>query len=292
MTAPLLPPGARIGVVAPAHPFREEGLQAGLSLLRAWGYVPVEAPHLRARHRYLAGTVAQRAADLQWALTAPDLDAAWFARGGSGTGRLLDALDWSAVDPARVVLGFSDATALFAGMWRMGRGRAVHAPVLHSLASLPDAASRAALRALLAGEAARLPARALCGPDGPIEAPLVGGNLCVLASLCGTPWQLDARGAVLLLEDVGEPPYKVDRMVWQLQAAGVFSGVVGVAVGELTGTEPRDPAADWGLDELLRELLAPLGVPVFTDLPVGHGVRNHAFEWGAPVRLGGDDACG
>jgi muramoyltetrapeptide carboxypeptidase len=289
----LLSRGARVAVVAPAHPFDPERLRGGLDWLRDWGATPVEAPNLRARHRYTAGTVAERAADLQWALSHPDLDAVWFARGGSGTGRLLDALDWSRVVAQRPVFGFSDATALFCGLWRRGRGRPVHAPVLHSILGPGDAESRDHLAATLAGRSAPLPARQLCGPVGPVEAPLLGGNLCVLASLCGTPWQLDARGALLLLEDIGEPPYKLDRLIWQLDRAGALDGLAGVALGEFTGCGPRDPDAGWDLDALFTDLLGGRGVPVFTDLPVGHGARNHAFVWGRRVRLEeAPDACG
>ena len=293
MSPPLLSPGARVAVVAPAHPFDPTRLQGGLDWLQGWGATPVPAPNLHARHRFTAGTVAQRVSDLQWALSHPDLDAVWFARGGSGTGRLLDALDWSRVVPDRPVFGFSDATALFCGMWRRGRGLPVHAPVLHSILGPGDAPSRDRLVATLAGDATRLPARHLCGPVGSVEAPLLGGNLCVLASLCGTPWQLDARGSLLLLEDIGEPPYKLDRLIWQLDSAGAFDGVAGVALGEFTGCGPRDADADWCLDDLFIDLLGGLGVPVYADLPVGHGARNHPFVWGRRVRLGETtDACG
>lgn len=294
MPRPILAPGARVAIVAPAHPFAEDGVQAGQARLRDWGFEPVEAPNLRARHRYTAGTVGQRVADLQWALSSPDVDAVWFARGGSGTGRLLDALDWDAVAEDRPVLGFSDATALFCGMWRHRRGRAVHAPVLHSLTRLPDDDSVAALQAVLDGGPVAMGGRQLSGPPGALDAPLVGGNLCVLASLCGTPWQLDARGCALLLEDIGEPPYKVDRLLFQLEAAGALDGVAAVLFGELTGcAPPADADPPWSLDDLMLELTARLDVPVWADVPVGHGTANRPFVWGSRVRVeaGGLHVC-
>lgn len=295
MPAPLLHPGARIAVVAPSHPFREEGYQAGAALLRSWGYEVVEPPNLRQQFRYNAGTVAERAADLGWALTAPHIDAVWVVRGGSGNGRLLQHLPWDRVARRRPIFGFSDATALFAGCWRHARGKPVHAPVLHSLTDHADASSRDALRALLQGAPPALGGRWLAGPQEVVEAPIVGGNLCVLASLCGTPWQLDARGCVLLLEDIGEPPYKLDRMLWQLEEAGQLDGVAGVLLGEFTGCTPRlrPGQVPWTLNDQLSDLLQPLGVPVYTEVPVGHGPINHAFVWGSPVRLGPTEVrCG
>lgn len=289
MSQPLLAHGARIAVVAPAHAFNEAGLALGEQRLREWGYQPVRAPNLSCLHRYSAGTVAERAADLNWALSSPDVDAVWFARGGSGTGRLLEHLDWDRVAVDRPVFGFSDATALFCGLRARGRGRAVHAPVLHSLVGMPDDASVDALFHLLSqGASGTWTGRHLVGPRRPVQAPVVGGNLCVLASLAGSPWQLDARGCILLLEDIGEAPYKIDRLLFQLQASGQLRGIVAVGLGQFVGCEPpagpKGPPG-WDLHALLAELLAPLDVPVLADLPFGHGAINHPFVWGAGMRL-------
>ena len=295
MADPLLPSGARIAVVAPSHPFREAGYQAGADLLRSWGYTLVEAPNLRKVHRYTSGTVEERCADLAWALTSPDVDAVWAVRGGSGSARLLDHLPWDAVVADRPLIGFSDTTALFAGCWRQGRGRPVHAPVLHSLTEHASEGTRAALRTRLQSGDTQLAGHWLRAPSKEVTAPLVGGNLCVLGSLCGTPWQLDARGCALLLEDIGEPPYKLDRMIGQLQASGAFDGVQAVLLGEFTGSTPRlvEGQPTWTLHDQLTDLLAPLGCPVLAGVPVGHGPTNHAFAWGDPVHLTADGVrCG
>src|SRR5262249_34331123 len=149
-----------------------------------WGYEPVRGPHLGRTHRYLAGTTEERTEDLRWALESDDLDAVWFARGGYGTVHCLEGIDWDAVQH-RPVIGFSDATALFSAMRAEQRGTGVPGPVLHSLADHADDASRAWLRALLAGEPLPpLAGRTLVGPEEfRVSGPLVGGNLCVLASL-------------------------------------------------------------------------------------------------------------
>lgn len=282
--SPLLPAGSRVAVVAPAGVFDPARLRVGMDLLRAWGLEPVPAPNLDRRHRYTAGTHEERRADLRWALGSDEVQGAWFARGGYGTVHLLpEAL--AALRDERPIIGFSDATALFCALQGQGRGGRVHGPVLHSLGDLVDEDSRGALRGLLLeGRRAELPGRWLLGPPGAVEGPLLGGNLCVLASLCGTPWAMRARGAIVLLEDIGEPPYKVDRMLTQLRLAGCLEGAVGIALGTFTGCEP--PAgADWTLEQVLADLLAPLGLPVVAGLPVGHGAANRAWLHGRRVRL-------
>ncbi len=279
---PALRPGARIGVFAPSGIYDPVGLEAGIALVESWGYEVVKAPNLGARWRVLAGTDEQRLADLDWALRDPELDAAWMARGGHGLTRLLGAMALDEL-PARPVIGFSDGTALHVALLQDGGLQAIHGPVLHSLATLADAASQQVLRALLSGRASTpLRGRTLVPGEG--IGPWVGGNLSILAATCGTPWQLRAEGAVLMLEDVGEPAYRLDRALQHLCNAGVLEGVVGVGVGELRNC--RVPAdADWDHDDLLLDHLGPLGVPVVVDLPFGHGPRNHAWVLGGPGRL-------
>lgn len=287
MTAPLLQVGARVAVVSPSGVHDPERLARGVALGESWGLSFAMAPHVGARFRYTAGTVAERAADLTWALTAPDIDAVWFTRGGFGTAHLLEAVPWDRVD-TRPVIGFSDATALFAAMWARQRGVAVHGPVLHSLADHTDRQSRAGLRALLLdGGPVHLPGAQVAGPVGPVEGPLIGGNLCVLASLAGTPFAPAARGCVLLLEEIGERPYQVDRLVTQLDRSGALDGVRGVVLGDFIA--PRHDA-DAGIDmvEVLCDLLAPLGVPVVAGVPIGHGRRNAAVRLGGVVQLRAD----
>ena len=285
----MLQPGARIAVVAPAGMFTPGRLDRGIDVVRSWGYALVEAPNLNATARYTAGTAAERLADLTWALTAPDIDAVWFARGGFGTIHLLPDLPWQALD-GRPVIGFSDATALLTALQQRGLP-AIHGPVLQTLcddavlagpnAVMIDEPSRVALRSLLQGQRPFLPGELLCGPDRPVHGPVVGGNLTVLGSLAGTPWALRAQGAILLLEEINEVPYCIDRMLTQLRLSGALQGVLGVALGDFL--EPRvDPAV---MREVLRELLEPLGVPVLVGLPVGHAAGNVAWPVGAVAAM-------
>ncbi len=293
----MLHPGARIAVVAPAGPFHPERLASGMATLQHWGYVPVPMANLQATHRYLAGTTEQRHADLRHALTAPDLDAVWFARGGYGTFAALQNLPWDLVQ-ARPVLGFSDATALLIALQQRGLP-AIHAPVLQGLADpvqwttpgavLIDSQSRDALRlALQSGSWPSLPGRQVAGPaadlsQGRHRGPVTGGNLAVLASLCGTPEQLDAHGKIVVLEELNEPPYRLDRLLSQLRLSGALDGCVGICFGDLQDCEPKDGA--FSALDVAGEVLEPLGIPILAGLPVGHGSRNFAFPLGKTAEL-------
>jgi muramoyltetrapeptide carboxypeptidase len=275
---------ATIAVVAPAGIPRRDDLDRGITLLRDWGYTVVEGGHIRDRHFYNAGTAANRIADLDWALADPAIDAVWLARGGYGCAHCLPVVAQKRYDD-RPVIGFSDATALFCGLARSGRTRLIHGPVVGSLAAGSDDASRDRLRDLLAGrEVAPMQCEELLGPKDAVSGPLIGGNLCVLASLAGTPWALKSAGAIVVLEDVGEAAYRIDRLIHQLRWSGCLDGVAGIALGDFVSCKLPD-GADFSLDDVLGEALAPLGVPVAKGFPIGHGQRNLAWRWGVQARL-------
>lgn len=248
-------------------------------MLRSWGYRPDLLPGADARWRFCAGDDATRLSDLHAAFGG-SYDAVWMARGGYGLLRLLPALGplgaWRTP-----FLGFSDGTVLLNPLAAAG-GIAVHAPVVTSLGEITDEPSRAHLRDLLAG-VATAPLSGTTLVPGAAAGRLVGGNLCTLVSMCGTPWSLDARGAIVVIEDLGEAAYKVDRMLTQLLLSGVFDGAVGVAVGQLDGASPP-PGADWTMHDVLRERLSGLRVPILADLPIGHGGANRAWRYG-PARI-------
>lgn len=280
----MLRPGARVGVFAPSGAYAPERLEQGLELIRSWGLEPVRAPNLGATWRYLAGTDAQRLEDMAWALCSDEVDLAWMARGGSGLPRILPDLDLARVK--RPALGFSDGTALHQALRLVGV-RGIHGPVLHSLVDLCSPDTQEAVRALLLeGRRPDLPGTAWV--EGQVEAPVVGGNLCVLGALCGTPYQLRGEGCIVLLEDIAEPAYKLDRLLVQLSQAGVFDGAVGVALGQFVNCRPPQ-GADYSIEQVLLERLEPLGLPIVGSLPVGHGPVNRPWIHGGTMRL---DGCG
>jgi muramoyltetrapeptide carboxypeptidase len=302
-----LRPGDVVAVVAPSGPVQADQLDVGVAQLAAWGYRPVVMPHALDVHGHLAGTDDARLADLNVALADPDVRAVWAARGGYGLTRILDRIDWDALagDPKPLV-GFSDTTALHLAAWKRLRLVTFHAQFAgraHLLARYPDAAAH--LRALLAGEQRAGPLPVLDGEPlprvvagGRAEGRLLGGNLTLLTATIGTRWQLDTAGAVLLVEEVGEEPYAIDRSLTQLRAAGMFDDVAGVVVGRLRGCDPTPKVPAGGgppvapssatADEVVAERLGDLGVPVVVDLPVGHVDRHLALPHGAEVGLDAD----
>jgi muramoyltetrapeptide carboxypeptidase len=254
-----------IRVVAPAGPVAEDDLDRGMQVLRDRGFTVEEAPHARAREGYLAGRDEDRLEDLQSALDDPLVDVVWFARGGYGTTRLLPKLsaDGLTAHP-KVLAGFSDATALFA--WAQGiRGvRRLYAPSAQELGregvcALDD------LWKSLDGSPCTLPGKGPKGPLGPFS--VEGGCLTLCSVLAGTSFAPDLEGRWLFLEDVGEPMYRIDRMVTHLDQAGWLRGAEGLLLGGFTGMGEGE-----GPDQVVARLRELVGgqKPIISGLPAGH----------------------
>jgi muramoyltetrapeptide carboxypeptidase len=276
---------ARIAVVAPAGRVNPEQLALPLERLHEKGWQCIPGKHLYSRDGHFTAPRTERLEDLNWALTSPDIDAVWFARGGYGTAQLLSDIAWPAVQP-RPVIGFSDATALHIALFDAGM-ESIHGPVLTTLGVGKDAiddASWHALGALLDnGMDTPLPGRRLCGPDQPVTGPLIGGNLTVIASLAGTRFAMKAHGSIVILEDVNEAPYRLARSLSQIIESGCLAGATGIALGDFLECGPG--ASKYQLEDVFAELLEPLSIPVLCGLPVGHGPRNIAFRHGAQAVL-------
>ena len=268
--------------LAPAGPLKPDTLAGGLDAMVDMG-IDFDWPEgwrdrLLARYDYLAGPDEARARTLADAL-ALGPDAIWLARGGYGCIRTLQAadaldLDLFAGDPVPL-WAFSDGTALLA-RWDRAGWPAWHAPPATQFPRL-DERSRARVRAAWHADQV-MPFEGLeTLAPGHAEGPLAGGNLCVLASLVGTPWQADLRGRIVLLEDTGERAYKVDRLFTQLAYAGCFEGIAGLVLGRFTHIS--DDQAE-GIERFFARTAATLGVPVVRGLPVGHDVDNAPLPYG------------
>ncbi|MFF7763513.1 S66 peptidase family protein [Streptomyces griseorubiginosus] len=270
---PRLAPGARVAVVAPSGPIVEERLQAGLDILRGWDLDPVVAPHVLDRHGelgYLAGSDADRAADLQAAWCDPAVDAVLCARGGYGAQRMVDLLDWDAMRAAgpKVLVGFSDVTTLHqAFATRLGLVT-LYGPAAAGADFVKNALAQEHLRAtLLAPETVRtLTSRGPALVPGRARGVTLGGCLSLLATDLGTRHaRSGARDGLLLIEDVGEQPYRVDRLLTQLLRTGWLDGVRGIVLGSWESCGPYDV-----LRTVLAERLGGLGVPVVEEFGFGH----------------------
>lgn len=277
---PALRPGDRVVAIAPASSFDRASFEAGLDVIGRRYQVHYD-PGVLTRHRYLAGSDERRLGELTSALADQDTRAVFCARGGYGMMRLLPALEGVAVAP-KPVIGFSDITALHQLLQRR-RLVSIHGPVLTQLSRL-DADAHARLFQLLEAKA---PAADLSGAEtyvaGVAEGPLLGGNLSLLTRLLGTPFLAPLEGAILLLEDVRERPYRLDRMWTHLELAGVFRQVRGIVLGEFIESEDQD--ASYSSADVLRELAAAAGLPCAAGFPIGHGVHNQPVPLGVRVRL-------
>lgn len=270
-------------MVAPAGPVKREALDAGLRLLQD-RYRLLLDDGVFQRRRYLAGDDPRRRDELTRALSEPSVQAVFAARGGYGAMRLLPAL-WAALQshglPRKAVIGFSDVTAVHLAFQAAGR-ISIHGPTVTQLGRQPPGVVQR-LFDLLESSVLLPPLHGTPIVAGVAEGPLVGGNLSLLTRLLGTPYLPALEGTVLLLEDVGERPYRLDRMWTHLRLAGVFEQVRGLALGDFIDCE--EPDADFGSADVLATLAGETGLPCVRGLTIGHGAVNMPVALGGRVRL-------
>jgi muramoyltetrapeptide carboxypeptidase len=279
--------GDTVAIVAPASQVRgaDRDLPAAAAdLLRSWG-LEVRFAVEHGHHFYLAGTDADRARHLTGALLDPDVRAIFCARGGYGSARLLRHLDPNLRPPGKLLVGFSDVTALHAYV-------AEHYPAV-SLLHGPNLATRQLLDGTPAAEANRSALHAALFGEYRLERPVeflhggsargevFGGCLTVLASLIGTPYLPKLSGRLLFLEDVGESPYRIDRLLTQLRDAGTLTDVAGVVFGRMH--DCADPYND--VRAVIADVLADAGIPVAFGLECGHGPVHLPLPLGVPAEL-------
>jgi muramoyltetrapeptide carboxypeptidase len=300
---PIRPPGltrgTRVALVAPAGPLLDrDDLARAEGLCRALGYQPAMGRNTAERHGYFAGTDDQRLADLNDAIRDPEVAAIWCIRGGYGTTRILDRLDFDALGRRpKPLIGYSDITAILNAATRHTGVVTFHAPMAR--AAMPPFSRRHFERVLAsdqpAGRLERLPEppgvllprenRIAVLRGGVAEGPLAGGNLTLLQCLLGTPHFPDLDGAILFLEDVGEDLYRVDRMLAHLRLAGALDRLAGVAVGRFTDLKRAGPDGALGYDEVLATYFLPLGIPAAYGFPIGHIDDQWTLPLGVRARL-------
>jgi muramoyltetrapeptide carboxypeptidase len=283
--------GSKVRLVAPSGPVDEALLARGVSILESWGLVVELADHVLDRHPslpYLAGLDVHRAADLQAAWCDPAVDAVVCARGGYGTLRMVDLLDWEAMAEAgpKLFTGSSDITALHQAIGSQLDLVTLFAPLIASEVSFDIGGQKHFRQTLFEPESVLT----LSGPnsvslgDGVASGMLVGGNLSLLASGVGAGGEfVPPDGAIAVLEDVNEEPYQVDRMLTQLLRSGWFTGVSGVVLGSWTGCgEPGEVRA------VATDLLVGLGIPVVWEMGFGHCAEQLTIPLGVQATLDGD----
>ncbi len=275
----------RFGVVSPAGALPPEEFDAGVSALEKLGYRIRVFPHAREMMSYVSAPAAARVSDLNAAWGDSGLSAVLCSRGGFGSAHLLPLLDWKAMRRRRLpLLGFSDITALHLAMDKFGVGVPVASPMLRHFPEI-DEYSLTTLDAALRRRDSSAGGFEVLLP-GPVAAgrPLAG-NLTVMASLLGGEFFPDPTGRILVLEEVGEPLYRIDRTLTQLDQAGVFSVCAGVVLGSFTGSG----AGEVELRELFLRVLEKYSRPVVCGFPFGHGLPFHALNFSSILEMRGGE---
>lgn len=312
-----------VSLIAPSSFTAQDAVDAGIRGLESLGVEVRYDEPLQRPQRYLAGSREERLARLHAAYDDPDTQAVWAVRGGYGAAQLISGIDWDRLARhPKPLIGFSDVTALL-HHWHLHGLPAIHGPVVKAAGKLFDAPEqeREVTRcqfndtlALIQGATTLdYPLTPLTPPTPSItpaphsqqprqpstlpstqqsiqqsikQGPVVGGNLITLASMMGTPVAFSAPpGALVILEDVGEPHYRLERALWQLVHGGALSRAAAVCLGTFEGCSPY---GDTRLEDIVAETLAPLGLPLFGGLPIGHGLHNRPWRYGATGRIEGD----
>ncbi|MDF1861678.1 MAG: LD-carboxypeptidase [Verrucomicrobiales bacterium] len=279
--------GSRLGIVAPAGPFDQEAFQRGVAWLEE-RYEVVHDDAIFTESGYFAGSDSRRREELNRAVADPSIDAILCARGGYGCTRLLPGIDPGAVrDANKLIVGFSDVTALHT-LWNQAGVQSIHAPMVAALGSAPDPVRTSWIATLEQTGPDRQ--WDLCRLDGNCESSgegiLFGGNLAVLGALNGTPFAPDLAGKILFIEDVGERPYRVDRMLTTLAQSGWFDEITGLVVGAFTEGDPGTDGVS--IDDVFTAQFATAEFPVLTGLSAGHITDNEPLPFGVTARIEGN----
>jgi len=282
---PTLEQGTRVALVAPAGPLRlPADLDRAVENARLLGWDPVIGEHAREKHFYFAGADDERLHDFNSALRDDSIDAIWCLRGGYGAMRLLEGIDYAALRrKPKTIIGYSDITALHCALQVRVQLSSIHGPTGRSkLTPFAERSLRAATRR--DGDPCGVAENARTLVGGRAHGTLVGGNLALLAALHGTPFQPDYDGAILVLEDVNEAPYRIERMLLQLRLSGDLQRCAGIAFGSFTNTGETDDKSLGGarsLMEVLQEAAEAAGVPAICNIPVGH-IND---QWSVPLGM-------
>ena len=297
---PPLKPGDLLYAVAPSGTLREQTcFHQGVEIWRSRGYRVELANNWDARWGYLAGKDHQRRQALATAWQDPDCRGILCVRGGYGATRLLENWHWGMgkqknvpvaeellpVAPSKWLIGFSDITALLWSLAKVGIG-GLHAPLLTTLAQEPDWSIDRLLNCVEGR-----PLKPLSGVgwgNGKSKGPIIPANLTVATHLLATPFQPSLQGVILALEDVTEAPYRIDRMLTQWRMMGALEEVKGIALGRFSSCEPPENIPSLSLEEVLRDRLGDLGIPIVSDLPFGHEGSNATLPVGQMVELDGN----
>lgn len=298
-----LKPGATIAVVSPASAPKPERLNRGLDYLKAKGFKIVESPNLRGKNKYLSGKSSDQVSDLHWAFENREVDMIMCSRGGYGTPRYLDDLDYELITRnPKWFVGYSDITALQNALGVETGLVTVTGPMVAVEMAQEEGIDPYTETCFWKLITEPLPGQVLKNPEdiqpkihngGQGEGPIVGGCLSLFDNLMGTPYFPDVSGGILILEDIGENVQHIDRMLSQFKMAGFFHGedrINGLLLGQFIDAWEKADEDDFTLEELIRDILGEVEFPIISNVAYGHGMRKMSFPLGAEASLNGDKA--
>lgn len=291
--------GDRVGVITPASFINDKGLEQTVKNLEKLGLKVELSKHIRARHGDFAGTDEQRLQDFHYMFSNTDIDAVWCARGGYGSARILPRLDYKLIrNNPKVFIGYSDITAMHCAIRKYSGLITFHGPVGstehtdYTLSELqkvlfeglaPHKIMLSKANQTLAAEDDTYQAKNL--HEGVGEGELIGGNLSLLAGSVGTPYAPDIKGKILLIEDIGEKPYRIDRMLTSMRQAWPLNEVAAIALGVFNDCENKEGSQALSLQQTLKDRLADLNVPIIYGLSYGHIDNMCTLPIGVRTRL-------
>jgi muramoyltetrapeptide carboxypeptidase len=286
VTPPALLYGDKVGLVATARKISLEELQEGIDLLKSWGLVPVIGKTIGLEDNQYAGTDFQRTGDFQDMLDNPEIKAIWCARGGYGTVRIIDQLDfYKFVKYPKWVVGYSDVTVLHSHLHKIGF-QTIHGTMPVSVED-NTAFAKASLKQSLFGKKPIIEYSTtnLLNRTGKATGILIGGNLSMLYSMCGSNSSLDTEGKILFIEDLDEYLYHVDRMIMNLKRNGMLDHCAGLLVGGMTKMHDNRIPFGKTAQEIVLDAVKECDFPVAFDFPAGHVDDNRAMIMGAEVEI-------
>ncbi|NCU04912.1 MAG: LD-carboxypeptidase [Chitinophagaceae bacterium] len=286
---PYLQPGDTIAITCPAGYMAKEKAQTCVTVLQQWGYEVLLGKTLGSKSKnYFSGTDEERLNELQAMLDAPEIKAILCGRGGYGVGRIIDRLDFTAFKKnPKWIIGFSDITILHAHINRNYKIATLHSPMA---AAFNDGGYKnkyvQSLKDALAGKKATYSCKHhRYNHEGKVTAELVGGNLALLSHLIGTKSDLQTKGKILFLEDVGEQHYNVDRMLHQMKRSGKLADLAGLIIGGFTDMQNTERPFGKKVHAIIHDLINEYKYPICFDFPVSHAKENYALKVGATYQL-------
>jgi muramoyltetrapeptide carboxypeptidase len=282
---PRLKPGDTIGFVAPASPFDSKIFLQGVRIVESMGFRTRVNDEIFEKTGYLAGSDVHRAQLINRLFKDPTINAIFCARGGFGSLRILPRVDYDLIrQNPKVFIGFSDITALLTAMITRSGLISFHGPVATTLAGASEMTCDALLAAVSSDMPLEVqPARGVVVQAGRAQGPLIGGNLTTLCHLLATPFETKFKNCILLLEDRGEAPYRVDRMLFQMKLAGCFDGIAGLVLGSFEDCGSLD-----AIYKIFQEHFEEIPVPILAGFDTGHGKQNLTIPLGIDAILDTD----